>query len=103
LYFIVCEFNLYSDDVPVCRKPLAGESSNKTIKPTTASQTIPNVITTPIHPPVGVTGSTTLAPTKAWDHYRRAAEFLENLKNREADREGNSFLPLLPFPSGFFC
>jgi hypothetical protein len=101
LYFIVCEFNMYSDDVHVHRKPLATESPKKTIKPATASQTIPKVVTTPIPPPAGVTGSTTMSPIEAWHHCRWAAEFLESLKNKEVDREGNPFLPLLLFSSDF--
>jgi hypothetical protein len=44
----------------------------------------------------------TFSPIEAWDHCRQAAEFLEGLKNREADQEGNTFLPLLLFPSDFF-
>jgi hypothetical protein len=82
LYFVVCKFNLYSDDAPVCRKPLAIESLKKTIKPMTDSQTIPLVITAMIPPPVGVTGSMVVSPVKAWDHCRCAAKFLEGLKNR---------------------
>jgi hypothetical protein len=46
LYFVVCEFNLYSDDAHICRKPSAAELPKKTIKLTTASQTVSLVITT---------------------------------------------------------
>jgi hypothetical protein len=104
MYFIASEFDLYyDDDASVCRKPSATEPPKKTIKLVTTSQTAPSVITAPIPPPVGVTGSTTLSPAEAWDHCRRAAEFLEGLNNREANREGNPFSPLLLFPSDFFC
>jgi hypothetical protein len=68
----------------------------------TASQIAPPVITASIHPPTGVIGSTTLSPTEAWDHYRQAIEFMEGLKNREVDWEGNPFIPLPLFPSDFF-
>jgi hypothetical protein len=103
LYFITCEFDLYSDDdAPIYRKPLATEPPKKTIKPATASQIAPSVITALIPHPAGVTSSTMLSPTKAWDNCRQAAELLEGLKNREADQEGNPFLPLPPFPSNFF-
>jgi hypothetical protein len=102
LYFIVCKFNLYSDGAPICRKPSAFEPPKKTIKLVTASQIVPPVITTPISPSAGVTGSTTLSPAEAWDHYRQAAKFLEGLNGREANREGTPFPPLLPFPSDFF-
>jgi hypothetical protein len=99
LYFVVCKFNLYSDYASACRKPLVAEPPKKTIKPRTASQTVSLIITTPIPPPAGVTGSMMLSPAEAWDHYRRVTEFLEGLKDREVDREDNSFPPLLHFPS----
>jgi chromosome segregation ATPase len=44
---------------------------------------------------VGVTGSTTLSAAEAWHYCRQTVEFLEGLKNREADQEGNSFTPSL--------
>jgi hypothetical protein len=69
LYFVVCEFNLYFDDTPVCRKPSAIEPPKKTIKPATASQIVSPVIAAPI-PPAGVTGSMTMSSTEAWDHCR---------------------------------
>jgi hypothetical protein len=37
------------------------------------------------------TGSTTLSTAEAWDFCRRTAEFLEGLKNREANQQGNPF------------
>jgi hypothetical protein len=36
-----------------------------------------------------------LSTTKAWNSSRRVTEFLKGLKNREADREGTPFAPLL--------
>jgi hypothetical protein len=50
---------------------------------------------TPVAPPVGVTGSTTLPAIEDWDYCWRAAEILEGLKNNEADQEGNPFTPSL--------
>jgi hypothetical protein len=44
LYFIVCKFNLYSDDASIYRKPSATKPLKKTIKPATASQIVPPVI-----------------------------------------------------------
>jgi hypothetical protein len=62
MHFIVCEFNLYSDDdAHVCRKSSATEPSKKTIKSVTASQTAPSIITTLIPLPAGVTGSTMMS------------------------------------------
>jgi hypothetical protein len=102
LYFVVCEFNLYSYDALVCRKPSVAEPSKKTIKPGTTSQTVLKVITALIPPPVGLTGSMMLSPAEAWDHCQRATEFLEGLKNKETDQEGNHFPPLLLFSFVFF-
>jgi hypothetical protein len=50
---------------------------------------------TPVARSVGMTGSTTLSVAEAWDYYRRTTEFIEGLKNREADQEGNPFTPSL--------
>jgi hypothetical protein len=51
---------------------------------------------------VEVTGSTMLSAVEAWDFCRRTAEFLEGLKNREADQEGNPFTPSLFFSFDLF-
>jgi hypothetical protein len=85
LYFIVYEFILYSHDSSVRRKPSSADPSKKITQPT------PSSYATLIAPSVGVTGSTTLSVVEAWDYCRRTAEFLEGLKNREADQEGNPF------------
>jgi hypothetical protein len=42
-----------------------------------------------------VTGSTMLSAAEAWDFCRWTTEFLEGLKNREADQQGNPFTPSL--------
>jgi hypothetical protein len=89
LDFIVCEFILYSHDLSVRRKPSSANPSKKITQPT------PSSYTTSITPSAGVTGSTTLFATEARDYYRWTAEFLEGLKNREVDQEGNSFTPSL--------
>jgi hypothetical protein len=36
-----------------------------------------------------------LSAAKAWDIYRWTTEFLEGLKSREVDQQGNSFTTLL--------
>jgi hypothetical protein len=43
----------------------------------------------------GGTGWTVLSTADAWDSSRRVTDFLEGLKNREADQEGTPFVPLL--------
>jgi hypothetical protein len=55
------------------------------------TQPAPSSYATPVAPSTGVTGSTALSSAEAWDFCWRAAEFLEGLKNRDADQQGNSF------------
>jgi hypothetical protein len=59
------------------------------------TQPAPSLYATSVAPSAGVTGSTALSAAEAWDFYRWTTEFLESLKNREADQQGNLFtLPL---------
>jgi hypothetical protein len=89
LCFIVCEFILYPHDSSVHRKPSPTDPSKKITHPAPSSST------TPVAPSLGVTGSTPLSAIEAWDFCRWTAEFLEGLKNREADQHGNPFTPSL--------
>jgi hypothetical protein len=82
---------MYSHDSSVHRKPSSADPSKK------ITQLVPSSYATPFVPSAGVTGSTTLSVAEAWDYCRWAAEFLEGLKNREADQEGNPFTPSLFF------
>jgi hypothetical protein len=70
-------------------KPLATDPSKKLAHHASSSHA------TPVAPPAGVIGSTTLSAAEAWDYCRWAAEILEGLKNREVDQEGNPFTPSL--------
>jgi hypothetical protein len=87
LCFIACEFFLNSHDSSDHRKPSVADPSKKLAQHASSSHA------TPVAPSAGVTGSTTLSTTEAWDYYRWAAEILVGLKNREADQEGNPFTP----------
>jgi hypothetical protein len=89
LYFIVCKFILYSHDSSVRRKPSSADPSKKITQPA------PSSYATPVAPSVGVTGSTTLSAAEDWDYCRWTTDFLEGLKNREADQEGNHVTPSL--------
>jgi hypothetical protein len=60
----------------------------------TVVSTIPSVSSPPL---TGATVSATLTVVDALQYCRRAAEFLESLKNQETDREGNPFSSLLAF------
>jgi hypothetical protein len=59
------------------------------------TQPTPFSYATPVAPSAGVTGSTALSAAEAWNFCRWIAEFLEDLKNRDADQQGNSFTPSL--------
>jgi hypothetical protein len=80
---------MYSNDLSVCRKPSSADPSKNITKSATSSYA------TPITPFAGVISSTTLSATEAWDYCRQTAEFLEGLKNRDANQEGNPFTPSL--------
>jgi hypothetical protein len=73
----------------VYRKPLSVDPSKKIVQPA------PSSYATPVTPYVGVISSTALSAAKALDFCRRTAEFLEGLKNRDADQQGNPFTPSL--------
>jgi hypothetical protein len=68
---------------------LTADPSKKIAQPTLSSNT------TPVAPFVGVTGFTALSVAEAWNFHRQTAEFLEGLKNRDADQQDNSFTPSL--------
>jgi hypothetical protein len=69
----------------VCRKHLLADPSKK------ITQSAPSSYATPVAPSAGVTSSTALSAAEAWDFCRRTTEFLEGLKNRDADQQGNPF------------
>jgi hypothetical protein len=96
LCFIVCEFILYSHDSSVHRKPSPADPSKKITQPA------PSSYATSIAPSAGVTGSTVLSAAEVWDFCRWIAKFLEGLKNREADQQGNPFTPSLFLSFGLF-
>jgi hypothetical protein len=77
------------------RKSLASGPPKQADKQATALQTATHVITTAAPPPVGVVSSKVISTAEAWNYSRRVTEFLKGLKNREANREGNPFSPLL--------
>jgi hypothetical protein len=77
----------------VHRKSSANGPPNEADKQVTTLKTATTIIiaAAPPPPPVGVISSKAISITDACDYARRAAEFLEVLKNKEADREGNPF------------
>jgi hypothetical protein len=73
----------------VCRKHLPADPSKKITQPA------PSSYATPVAPSAGVTSSTALFAAEAWNFYRRTAEFVEGLKNRDDNQQGNPFTPSL--------
>jgi hypothetical protein len=59
------------------------------------TQPAPFSYATPVASSAGVTGSTALSVAETWDFCRWTAEFLEGLKNKYADQQGNPFTPSL--------
>jgi hypothetical protein len=59
------------------------------------TQPAPSSYATPVAPSAGVTSSTALFAAEAWNFYRWTAEFVEGLKNRDDNQQGNPFTPSL--------
>jgi hypothetical protein len=81
--------NLIYFIIYVCRKPLPVDPLKQIAQPA------PSSYATPVAPFVGVVGSTVLSTAEAWDFCRWTPEFLEGLKNRVVDQQGNPFTPSL--------
>jgi hypothetical protein len=75
------------------RKPSAGGSSKQVDKQAATLQIPTPVIAVVAPPPVEAIGSKVVSTAEAWDYCRCVTEFLEGLKNRVANREGNPFFP----------
>jgi hypothetical protein len=59
------------------------------------TQPAPSSYATPVAHSAGVTGSTALSAAETWDFCQWTAEFLNGLKNRDADQQGSLFTPSL--------
>jgi hypothetical protein len=119
LFILSLTFNLYSDNIAVCRKssvsvlpkstdklmasPKAGGSTKKEDESSTVHQLVPSVVAAPIPSSSEGNNLTVLSTADVWNSSRRVTEFLDGMKNWEADREGTplySFaisVPLTPF------
>jgi hypothetical protein len=75
--------------------PKTGGSSKKVDEFATVRGHVPLVVTAPIPSSLEGTNWMVLSMVEAWNSSRCVTEFLEVLKNREADREGTPFAPLL--------
>jgi hypothetical protein len=86
---LLLNFFLNSHDSFDRRKPSVADPLKKLAQRASSSHA------TPVAHSAGVTSSTTLSVAEAWDYCRRTTEFIEVLKNREVDQEGNPFTPSL--------
>jgi hypothetical protein len=59
------------------------------------TQLAPSLYAILVAPSAGVAGSTALSAVEAWDFCWWIAEFLEGLKNKDVDQQGNPFTPSL--------
>jgi hypothetical protein len=55
------------------------------------TQLAPSLYAILVTPSAGVAGSTALSAAEAWDFCWWTAEFLEGLKNKDVDQQGNPF------------
>jgi hypothetical protein len=79
----------------MCRKPSTGGSAKSINKLATVHQPIPSAVIASTPFSSERIDWTILSTADAWNSSRRVTEFLEGLKNREADLEGIPFVPLL--------
>jgi hypothetical protein len=75
--------------------PKTGGSSKKVDGSAIVHEHVPLVVTTPVPSSLEGTDWMVLSTAEAWSSYRRVTDFLEGLKNREADWEVTLFAPLL--------
>jgi hypothetical protein len=70
-------------------------SSKKSVESTTMHQLVPSVAAAPIPSSSEGNNWMVLSTIDAWNSSWHVTEFLEGLKNQEADQEGVPFVPLL--------
>jgi hypothetical protein len=91
LVYSVINLDPYSDITAIHRRPLVSGQPKPATKQVTIIKTATPVAVAATSSSAGGTGWTMLSTANAWDSSRRVIEFLEGLKNREADREGILF------------
>jgi hypothetical protein len=79
------------DCITICRKPSKGESSKATEQQLARKHTISSVATASVPPPGGGGGTSLMicSNTKTWHSTQQVLQYLENLKDVEADQQGN--------------
>jgi hypothetical protein len=95
LAYSIINLDPCSDITAIHRKPSASGPPKPTTKLVTILKTTTPMAAVAISSSEGGTGRTILLTANAWDSSWRVTDFLEGLKNREADQEGTPFVPLL--------
>jgi hypothetical protein len=75
--------------------PKTGGSSEKVDESATVREHVPPMVTAPVPSSSEGIDWTVLSTVEAWNSSWCVTEFLEGLKNQEADREGTPFAPFL--------
>jgi hypothetical protein len=97
LIFSIFNFNIHSNIMVVHRKTSVSGQPKPTSTQVTAHKATAVMAATAASSSAGGTGWTILSTADAWDSSWRVTEFLEGLKNREADQEGIPFALLAAF------
>jgi hypothetical protein len=88
LAYSIINLDPYSDIMAIHRRPSASSQPKLASKQVTVLKTVAPVAIAAAYSSVGGIGWTVLSTADAWDSSRCVSEFLEGLKNQEADREG---------------
>jgi hypothetical protein len=91
LAYFVINLDPCSDITTIHRRPSASGPLKPATKLVTILKTATPMATADVSSSEGGTGQTGLSTSDAWDSSRHVTDFLEGLKNREADREGTPF------------
>jgi hypothetical protein len=92
LTYSIINLDPYSDITSIHRRPSASGQPKPATKKVMVHKTIdPVAAAAAAASSMGGTGWTILSIADAWDSSRCVTEFLEGLRNREADREGIPF------------
>jgi hypothetical protein len=95
LAYSVVNFDPCSDITAIHRKPSASGPPKPATKLVTILKTAAPLGAAVVSSSGGGIGQTVLLTADAWDSSWCVTDFLEGLKNREADRKGTPFVPLL--------
>jgi hypothetical protein len=88
ILYLAVVTDLHTDGIIVCRKSSEGEPSKHTDRTLAIPWAYSPTATASTPPPAGGTSSTIRSTIEAKDSVLRIVDFLEGMKDAEADREG---------------